>query len=976
MKKLLFILFCFAALSFNTVKASHVVGAEITYKHITADSFSVKLVVYRDCLGIPLYGAPIKVQSGCGTFNIVLNRDTVIDVTGVGSNCAAKSRCVSGTKLTYPYGFEKHVFSGSFKMPNDTCCNYLFSWTTCCRNNAITTGASAAIYYTETRYNKCLAPRNSSPAAILDPKLLVGLGKAQRISYQAMDTVDNDSVSYELSEPLSDSGVVIPYNSGFSLQKPLTFTGFPNFSLPAPLGFNLDPSTGEIYFRPLIKNEVTVFAIKAIEWRKINGKYEKIGEVIRDVQMWVVTDTVPAPEIDRVQSKIGLCSSLGTHCQIIPVLPGDPSDSITISYIANTPNITIKNIGVKASHPIAEVCIVVDSALLKSSVQPKFFLQAISHSCPIQKVASKEFYFETKPQLPDSFEINLSLSKCRNATAKFTNKSSLDSLTTVWQLWNANDTFRSIGDTITNNSFNDSGWVYASVRVFSPKHCNSREYKDSIYIGSDRFLDISLGNDRTFCFKQIDTLQLSDTILKGIVPYSFQWSTNNGDTNSRTIYSLITGKRNVSVKVTDANGCISTDTIVVSNHRPQVSINSPTNVCANSGFGTTAVITNATNPVYSWVGFTNNNPFLVDTPTASRSYQFILEDEFGCKIDTSISINVIAPTVNITGKTSYCTYDTILLKSNTGGGLSPITTTWQPNGFVGDSLLVYPNHSAGTIKITAKIKDGFGCENTATETIIVNALPIINFTSTGPFCNVNNNINLSSKAAPSGGVWSGQGVINDSIFSPQNANIGTNSISYYYKDNTSGCYNVDTTSIVVVKQPQADFFALSTTAFINDTIAFINTTPNNSSLQNRWNMGDAGKTNNIQTTNNAFFSYADTGRYTITLWTKSTNCPADSVVKTNYIIITKKPSVGLAELGGTSIKLYPNPAKDRLTIEAEYELVSITLTDVLGRKYEVDKFAKSTKIEIEVSSLSAGSYFIEAKDVKGNIYTSKVQISR
>ncbi len=100
---------------------------------------------------------------------VTLTIGTIIDVTGIGQKCNLKSVYSRGV---YPYGFEKHIYSGGFKMPSNSCCDFTFSWRDCCRNVAITTGATAQYYYTETLYNRCLAPKNSSPAAINEFNIL------------------------------------------------------------------------------------------------------------------------------------------------------------------------------------------------------------------------------------------------------------------------------------------------------------------------------------------------------------------------------------------------------------------------------------------------------------------------------------------------------------------------------------------------------------------------------------------------------------------------------------------------------------------------------------------------------------------------------------------------------------------------------------------------------------------------------------
>ena len=66
-----------------------------------------------------------------------------------------------------------------------------------------------------------------------------------------------------------------------------------------------------------------------------------------------------------------------------------------------------------------------------------------------------------------------------------------------------------------------------------------------------------------------------------------------------------------------------------------------------------------------------------------------------------------------------------------------------------------------------------------------------------------------------------------------------------------------------------------------------------------------------------------------------------------------------AENVAPEIKVYPNPATDIVTIEAE-GLESVTLTDINGKTLS-SRTAKGSSISFDVSALKAGVYFISAK---------------
>lgn len=955
------------------VKATHVMSAEITYKHIVNDSYSVTLKVYRDCNGIQVSNSPIRIKSGCSLKSVYLNPVSVIDVTRIPAGCGINSRC-SGS---YKYGIEEHTFSGGFKLPNDTCCNYTLSWEQCCRNSAITTGAADQNYYIETKFNKCLAPYNSSPSFVDIPTFLIGVGANHNISNAAIDTIDNDLLTYELIKPFSASGTAISYSGSFSPYRPLTFFGFPNAGLALPQGFHFDSLTANISFRPIIANQVTVMAQRVNEWRKINGVYTKIGEVIRDVQVIIYKDSLnSAPEFIKSNPKIALCSELKPYCITIPIIDSNATDTVTLKYTSNIQGITFTNIGTKPSEPVVEVCFTLDSAKLNSLALLRFTISASDNKCPLPVKVEKTYYLEIKDHLPDSFAVKSSFSNCREIETKLINNSSVNNLITSWKMWNVKDTFVLQGDTtIFKNSFNDTGWVYTLLKITSGEHCDEKLLLDSVYIAPERLFKISLGQDKAYCFKTQDTLELADTLIKGVEPYKYKWSTGNNDTLPTVIYTPVTGMRKYWVVVTDSNNCVATDTVLVGSFSPSVSFLAPTTACGGAVYVAKAVLNNAIQPTYQWVGYSTNNPLLVDIPTANKNYRFILVDSFGCIVDTTLSVTVSSPKVVINGKTSICKYDTLVLTASKSGGVPPLQVSWPYFSSTADTVIINPIHSRSSYNIIVYVTDAMGCRDEDTLVVNVNTPPTVTLAPTGPYCETNSNVSLVSNANPKGGKWWGTGIINDSTFSPAVALKGTNTLAYTYLDTATGCYGADTLSVDVFGQPKADFTASKTIGLPNDTIQFVNITSNPNATTNRWDLGDFGKAGNIQTTVDAQHSYTDTGVYDVKLWVSNGICPPDSITKIAYIKIGSN-YLSVPTVSKSALHIYPNPANDKLTIEAENAMQRITFIDVLGRIYTVENIINTKSTEVNIEALPIGIYIIEAKDSLGNVYRNKIQISR
>jgi len=72
-------------------------------------------------------------------------------------------------------------------------------------------------------------------------------------------------------------------------------------------------------------------------------------------------------------------------------------------------------------------------------------------------------------------------------------------------------------------------------------------------------------------------------------------------------------------------------------------------------------------------------------------------------------------------------------------------------------------------------------------------------------------------------------------------------------------------------------------------------------------------------------------------------------------------TLSVNENGKLNVSMYPNPAKELVTIHAEGTIVSVMITDLSGKIYAVE--LSGTKLNMK--SLSAGSYLVRVTDEKG-----------
>jgi hypothetical protein len=160
----------------------------------------------------------------------------------------------------------------------------------------------------------------------------------------------------------------------------------------------------------------------------------------------------------------------------------------------------------------------------------------------------------------------------------------------------------------------------------------------------------------------------------------------------------------------------------------------------------------------------------------------------GCSNSASTTIEVnpqpAAPSTGTYGP--LCSNDApIALTGIPSGG------TWSGTGVIGETF----DPAFGTQTITYTITSD-GCSNSASTTIEVNPQPAAPSTGTyGPLCS--NDAPIALTGIPSGGTWSGTGVIGET-FDPA---FGTQTITYTIT--SDGCSNSASTEVVVNAQPAA-----------------------------------------------------------------------------------------------------------------------------------------------------------------------------
>ncbi|WP_299703696.1 gliding motility-associated C-terminal domain-containing protein [uncultured Pontibacter sp.] len=204
--------------------------------------------------------------------------------------------------------------------------------------------------------------------------------------------------------------------------------------------------------------------------------------------------------------------------------------------------------------------------------------------------------------------------------------------------------------------------------------------------------------------------------------WNYTYSINGGAFQSSNSFSaLAAGDYQVTVK--DANGCLYTETVVVSNIAgPEFTAAATASTCGNSNGRINVAVSGGTSPFkYSKDGTNFQDAALFDN-LAAGTYSITVRDANGCLKTASVAVtNIAGPTnMNLASTASTCGASNGIVRVNgTTGGVSPYT--YSINGGAFQSGTSFSNLLAGNYTIT--VKDANNCTFSKSITVTNTAGP-------------------------------------------------------------------------------------------------------------------------------------------------------------------------------------------------------------------------------------------------------------
>ena len=284
---LLFILFLFAG---QVAEASHLLGGEISYRCLGGGNFRFRVVVFRDCSGIPFNQASVTLSGPVGV-NCALIAS--YDVTPRGPSTSGTIRCTPPASYNAAKGgIGKFVYEGTANLSSlaPAPIGTGYTWTTsnipCCRNLSNNSTCSGDMILRVSMYRfvdptgTALSPTqmcDNSPAFLEDPAAVTIVNPYDTAIFNnfAQDLDPSDDVRFYVDRPWTGNGLPCDYNQGYTINSPL----------PGLIGQAIDSISGVIRYRPIATGSFQT-AIRA-ESRRCG---QKISEIFRDFQLNIIAN--------------------------------------------------------------------------------------------------------------------------------------------------------------------------------------------------------------------------------------------------------------------------------------------------------------------------------------------------------------------------------------------------------------------------------------------------------------------------------------------------------------------------------------------------------------------------------------------------------------------------------------------------------------------------------------------------------------
>ena len=243
------------------------------------------------------------------------------------------------------------------------------------------------------------------------------------------------------------------------------------------------------------------------------------------------------------------------------------------------------------------------------------------------------------------------------------------------------------------------------------------------------------------------------------------------------------------------------------------------------------------------------------------------------------------------------------------------------------------------------VTDANSCSNSDTINVSINSLPAVNLGNDTSICE-GTNLTLDAGSGFSY-LWSNSSTLQTLI-------VNSPDVYQVTITDNNNCSANNQISIMFDSLPVADFSYVVN----NGEVVFTNLSVLSDTYD--WNFGNGTNSSQI----NPSVIYTSSNLYLVSL-TASNSCGWDSIEKNINVIIS-----GINDFSSSNIKVYPNPASNKLNIDfnENFKLRSLVISDITGKVVLKKTYNDNYDLlELDLSGIKSGVYVVELNKEIENI---------
>ncbi|MFK8105170.1 MAG: PKD domain-containing protein [Saprospiraceae bacterium] len=684
----------------TNVQATHIVGGEMTYTHLSGNLYEISLTIFRDCYN----GNPAAFFDNPARIGIYNSDNVLIDSLLIPWDSDINDTLdpiLSNECLVVPPDVCVHTTTYLDTIAlSPIIGGYTLIYQRCCRNQTIVnivdpldSGATFSVTITE----KALLEENSSAKFQVWPPIYICANEPIDFDHSAVD-VDGDSIVYQLCTPLLGAfpGKPIPEPWEQTVPTPVVWIDPP---------YNLNNVLGGV---PLQIDSETGF---------LTGVPDNVGQFVVGICLEEYRDGVLISTTRRdFQYNVGICGETissffapEVQCDGFTVdFDNQSSNANNYEWYFNDPN----NPGASSTSPNPSYTYA-DTGLYEIMLIAEPGNTCVDTSYQLVSI-----------QLPSLFaDFDYSFEDCSDSISIVVTDQTIDTISTptewLWEL--------STGQTSTlqNPEFLVGGEsiVTLSLIVTAANGCT-----DTL---SETFLTNLIINELSF-----DTVQIcrGDSVVlnNDFNPiYSYNWSPAAGldNPNAPNPKASPESTTTYSVTITDAaNFCSLTQQVLVTLPPPIIlGIPNDTVICSND---LTLLADSDEAIFYVWSddpNFDNSlstDSMVVVDPIGAQTYYIFVRDSFGCTLTDSVRITGNGINVSTDSLGVYCFGEEVSLSVTNLDPTDILTYDWTPtanilSGTQSATVEILPT-TPGTFTYFVATENQFGC--TRLDSVLVGVL--------------------------------------------------------------------------------------------------------------------------------------------------------------------------------------------------------------------------------------------------------------